>query len=122
MSSVTRSRLVGPVRGLVRLRDRGRPRRIHGRGVQGDVDRNDGGRQVRTPIVAVEVARGRVLDLPGAPAGSAWWQQGAQDGAADDSKEVKLVGGENPIGDDELVPGGLQSGSEAGPVGVDVWS
>ena len=52
---------------------------------------------MRPAVVAVEVAGGGVLDLAGAPAGSAGWQQGGQDGPADDPEQVELAGG-GPIG------------------------
>jgi len=41
-------------------------------------------------------------------------------GAADDTEQVGLVGGEDAVGGDELVAGGLQGGGEAGSVGVGV--
>ena len=77
-------------------------------------------------MVAVEVAGGGVLQPAGAPAESAGWQQRGEDGATDGTEEVGsaglagLVGEDDPVGCDELVASGLQSGGEAGAIWVGV--
>ena len=81
---------------------------------------------MRPSVVAVEVSRCGVLQSACAPAWSTGWKERGQDGPTDDTEEVELagltrpIGGKDRVGGDELVASGLQSGGEAGPVGVGV--
>ena len=56
----------------------------------------------------------------GADAGPPVWEQVVQDGVPDPAGRAG-AGGQDAVGLDERLGGGMQGGGEAGPVGVGSW-